>query len=62
MARHGRYCSAAQGENRRLKDSLAELKDDARKAASEGGRAVTESCNGRDQGAEGRASQSHGGQ
>ena len=43
VARHGRYCSAAQGENKKLKDSLAELKDDARKAASEGGRAVTES-------------------
>ena len=43
VAKHGRYCSAAQGENRKLKDSLTELKDDARQAASEGGRAATES-------------------
>ena len=44
VARHGRSCSAAQGENRKLKDSLAELKEDAAcKAASEGGRAATES-------------------
>ena len=41
VARHGRSCSAAQGENRKLKDSLVELKEDARKAASEGGRAAT---------------------
>ena len=43
VARHGRSCSATQGENGKLKDSLAELKEDARKAASEGGRAATES-------------------
>ena len=43
VAWHGRYCSATQGENSKLKDSLAGLKDDARKAATERGRAITES-------------------
>ena len=35
--------AATQGKNRKLKDSLAELKDDACKAATEAGQAVTES-------------------